>query len=545
MELGKGEEGLAFLEQAVRNERSPENLFSLARGLAFPGPTKEGSREAQELALGLLKEASALSGRDDDPMYPALTAGIALSLQRIGDFRKAVAVLAAEYPQDMSTHYFTAIRAAIDEDWILAEDEIAQAERLGLRHDVAARFLESGVHLHATVWRGLHIAAAAMFLWVAGLLALLVAGQVLSGVTLRSIERADGNGGSTARESDLRAVYRALIRVAATYYYLSMPFVIVLVIGGTAAVIYGFIAMGQVPIKLVAVMAFGALMTTYKMIQSLFIRIATNDPGRALDVAEAPGLWSLTQDVADRVGTRPVDEIRVTPGTELAVYEQGTAHERSRDLGRRVLVLGVGLLNGFRQSAFRAVLAHEYGHFAHRDTAGGDVALRVRQDIMKFALAMARQGQAVWWNLAFQFLRVYHVLFRRISNGATRLQEVLADRVAAVTFGAKPFEEGLRHVIRRHVEFESSVNGEIEAAIRLGRALQNLYAETLQTPQVLQQNIEERVQQAVSRPTSRDDTHPGPLERFRLVSAVASTGESAASGQVWIYSPTVRHSPQK
>jgi Zn-dependent protease with chaperone function len=119
-------------------------------------------------------------------------------------------------------------------------------------------------------------------------------------------------------------------------------------------------------------------------------------------------------------------------------------------------VLGVGLLQGFEQGAFRAVLAHEYGHFSHRDTAGGDIALRVRQDMMKFATAMAERGQAVWWNLAFQFLRIYSFLFRRISHGATRLQEVLADRVAAHNYGAAQFEEGLRHVIQRDIEFQFS-----------------------------------------------------------------------------------------
>jgi hypothetical protein len=72
------------------------------------------------------------------------------------------------------------------------------------------------------------------------------------------------------------------------------------------------------------------------------------------------------------------------------------------------------------------VLAHEYGHLAHSDTAGGDVALRVNLDMMKFAFAMARARHAVWWNIGFQFLRLYHVLFRRISYGATWLQEVLA-----------------------------------------------------------------------------------------------------------------------
>ena len=41
--------------------------------------------------------------------------------------------------------------------------------------------------------------------------------------------------------------------------------------------------------------------------------------------------------------------------------------------------MGIGLLPGFSQDSLRAVLAHEYG-LSHRDTAGGDVALRVNQD---------------------------------------------------------------------------------------------------------------------------------------------------------------------
>jgi hypothetical protein len=74
----------------------------------------------------------------------------------------------------------------------------------------------------------------------------------------------------------------------------------------------------------------------------------------------------------------------------------------------------------FRLNSFRAVLAHEYGHFSNRDTAGGDVAMRVNDHMMKFAQAMYEGGQAVWWNIAFQFLRIYHFIFRRLSHGATK-----------------------------------------------------------------------------------------------------------------------------
>jgi Zn-dependent protease with chaperone function len=224
-----------------------------------------------------------------------------------------------------------------------------------------------------------------------------------------------------------------------------------------------------------------------------------------------------------------VEEIRIVPGTELFVYERGSRREREKDLGRRVLVIGIGLLAGFSQNAFRAVLAHEYGHFSHRDTAGGDIALRVNQDMMKFAIAMAYAGQAVWWNIAFQFLRVYDFLFRRISFGATRLQEVLADRAAVRLYGAMPFEEGLRHVIRRSIEFNRLADTEINEAVQAGRALQNMYA--LEPHQ--EKAVGEEIESALNRATSEDDTHPSPLDRFRLVSRVGSVNQWDRSGSVW------------
>src|SRR6185503_4573572 len=144
---------------------------------------------------------------------------------------------------------------------------------------------------------------------------------------------------------------------------------------------------------------------------------------------------------------------------------------RTNDKAKRILIVGGGVLNDFEQTGFRAVLAHEYGHFSHRDTAGGDVAIRVNADMLKFAHAMILSGQAVWWNVAFHFLRVFHFIFRRISYGATRLQEVLADRVAASLFGPTAFEHGLRHVVRKTVEFNHLAIKEINESANSSRAL--------------------------------------------------------------------------
>jgi len=142
-------------------------------------------------------------------------------------------------------------------------------------------------------------------------------------------------------------------------------------------------------------------------------------------------------------------------------------------------------------------------------------------------------GQAVWWNVAFQFLRVYHFIFRRITHGATRLQEILADRVAVRNYGAESFEEGLRHVIRREVEFNRIASKEIEDAAQARRDLKNLYQ--LQVSQVafFQQMIETEINDIITRQTTEDDTHPSPVDRFRLAQRIASNNPPTSSSMVW------------
>jgi hypothetical protein len=96
------------------------------------------------------------------------------------------------------------------------------------------------------------------------------------------------------------------------------------------------------------------------------------------------------------VGTRPVDAIFLTPGAEVAVFERGRWLNKARDRVRRSLILGLGVVEGFHIDPFRAVLAHEYSHFLHRDIVGGDVALRVNRTIGQFAMAMIQRGSAQW-----------------------------------------------------------------------------------------------------------------------------------------------------
>jgi Zn-dependent protease with chaperone function len=523
---GDPEHGLQYAEQAVTVNRSPENLSTLARLLAFPDSGNVPTQQVQERAFSLALEAQN-RGPNRDLDDTVLVGLLAMNLNRETEFRDVADWMKREHPETMQSHFFGAYLAALDKQWTRAEEEIRRAGELGLDPKEVEQFLDSGVHAQATAWRFAGYSLYPVAVWILGLLALFVSGRILSKRVLESV--AAGPSAANDSQPGLRRTYRHLINLAGLYYYVSLPIVVFLVIAVTASVIYGFYMMDWLPMQLIVTLVVVAIATIYYMIKSLFVKLRIEDPGRVLTRDEAPGLWKLTEEVANDIGTRQVDEIRVTPGTDVAVYERGSRKERSQDKAQRVLILGVGVLDGFRVNAFRAVLGHEYGHFTNRDTAGGDIALRVNRDMMNLANTMILAGQNSHLNLAFQFLRIYHFLFRRISHGASRLQEILADRVAAMRYGADAIEEGLRHVIRRGTEFAYVADQEAQAALETGAALKNIYDVTPKDASP----VEERIQKILAGPTTDDDTHPCPNDRFLLARQVISRRPASSSGMVW------------
>lgn len=524
---GKRAEGLEWCRKAVALDSTAANLSNLAFSLGFVSTEEIPLREKAEAADLFARCARLPSGRDAGMLMA--TAQLSLELDRLPPFREAVAALRQEYPDLMQTHYFTALEEATDQHWLKAEREIRIAGQLGLPQETVRAFLDAGVGSRANGWRIAMVVLGLVGAWAVGLAVLFAVGFALSRVTMRQAGRIDATQTVSPGERRLRGLYRLVLNISGVYYYLSLPVVLVLLIATTGAVIYGFMVIGWIPIKLLVILVIGALVTIWAMTRSLFLKVKTEDPGRPLKREEAEGLWLLTEEVARTLDARPIDEIRITSGTELAVYEQGTWRQKMHNKARRVLILGTAVLHGFRQDDFRCVLAHEYGHFSHRDTAGGDIGLRVRNDMVKFYLAMYDAGQATVLNLAFHFLRFYNFLFRRISHGATRLQEILADRVAAQSYGALALEGGLRHIIRRDLEFTTAADREIKEAIDARRPLQNLYEVHLGEGV----SIEEDFERALNRKTTEDDTHPSPVDRFRLVARFGEPLREPRAGEVW------------
>jgi Zn-dependent protease with chaperone function len=327
------------------------------------------------------------------------------------------------------------------------------------------------------------------------------------------------DGQAAGLSGGVRRAYAAVLSLCCTFYYASIPIVLLLVLGVAGGLLYGIFALGHIPVKLVALIVIVAGVSVWSMIKSLFIRVKDEDPGIRLDLAKEPKLRALLDDVAQQIGTRAVDNVYLTPGTDVAVMERGKGKTKER-----CLILGVAALDGFALRPFKAVLGHEYGHFTNRDTAGGAYALAVRNSLHATAFALATGGAAAWYNPAWLFVNGFHRVFMRISQGASRLQEVLADRWAVFAYGAEAFERGLRHVVERSVRFDAHVGATLKEVVDQKVPLANLYT---YAPASLRDGVSEAIEESLNRKASAYDSHPSPCERFELVHALPQSARGA------------------
>lgn len=105
--------------------------------------------------------------------------------------------------------------------------------------------------------------------------------------------------------------------------------------------------------------------------KGLFFIRQKADPARVeLTEAEEPQLFAFIRRLAAETGARPPYRVYLSPRVNAAVfYDLSLANLLLPS--RKNLEIGVGLVNTLNLAEFKAVLAHEFGHFAQRSMAVG------------------------------------------------------------------------------------------------------------------------------------------------------------------------------
>jgi Zn-dependent protease with chaperone function len=519
-------EAVAKCREALARDDRPLNRAALADSLFLQGRDSDAA-EAHELARTAFHRDST-----GDDFIAVTYCGSAVRRGDLASMTAGLERLRKVAPGAPVTHYFAGIAHAMQGEWSDAEREMDAAVVAGMPADEGERmkglFRESQPFY---VRYGRHAGAFGVG-WLATLVSLVLGGFALSALTMRSARSlpAEKTGRPHGVQAFIRRAYAFFLWVACAFYYVSIPLVLAFVVLATLAVVYGALVVGHIPVKLLVILGIVAATTVWAILKSLFVRSTDEDPGDRLDLDTHTRLRDVLHEVAEKVGTRPVDAVFLTTATELAVFERGSALSRVRGRSaERCLVLGLGVLQDMRLIDFKAVLAHEYGHFQNADTAGGGFALAVRRSLIRSIVAMAESGVATWYNPAWWFMRGFFALFLRVSQGASRLQEILADRWAAFSYGPAAFESGLRHAIAASVVFDMRTDAVLREAVEEKRGFHNLY--TAQPTKPLDdEEVSTAIEASISREASAYDSHPSPTERFALVHRLVDTPAAVDDG---------------
>ncbi len=525
-QLGRRPEALTHCRAALKKEDSAPNEAALAAALQ----AIKGELPAADVAEAKGLAVRAADKKPDDPYYWSVFTQVGFTANDLAMAQKGSDRLLQLAPNDPMTSFYAAILAAQNGDADRADTLLARARADGLPEEMAASMTKAIDEsrgpwlLRAAKWLGRAVVA-----WLAVLLLLLAAGYALSRATLRAVATRPTEAHVRPFERRLRKVYRGVLWVASAYYYASLPLLAVVVVAATFGVIAAVIAAGWIAPKLfiiIAIIGFGSLVA---IVKSVFVRPNDEDPGLVMDLAANPKMRAALDEVAARIGTRPVDRVFVTPFTEIAVFDRGSLGAQLRGSHDRCLILGAGVLDGMRLRAFKSVLAHEYGHFHNEDTAGGGFALGVRRSLFAMTMQLVQRRVASKINPAWWFVRGFWRAFLGISQGASRLQEVLADRWAAFAYGSRAFEEGLRHVIERSVRFDAHIGATLDEVVKTKSALPNLYAFAPAAP-APQSDVDKAIAEAFGKKPTPFDSHPRPEDRLAWVRALAFEGAAPAPG---------------
>ncbi len=230
-------------------------------------------------------------------------------------------------------------------------------------------------------------------------------------------------------------------------------------------------------------------------------------PGPVLSPNQHTRLFDALRDIAKATNQEMPSEVYLVPEMNAWVTH------RSGIMGfgsRRVMGLGLPLLQVLSVSQLRAVVAHEFGHFYGGDTKLGPWVYKTRS-----AIRRTLEGLAEHSSLLQKPFLWYGMLFFRISHAVSRRQEFTADDLAARVVGRRHVIEGLKLTHSAGLAFDAYWRNEVVPVLRngwrppLADGFRHFYASPW-VAEAVSASLDHELQ---GRKADRYDTHPSLRER--------------------------------
>lgn len=241
-------------------------------------------------------------------------------------------------------------------------------------------------------------------------------------------------------------------------------------------------------------------------------------PGPALDAASQPKLFEEIRSIAAEFDEPVPAAVYLMPEPNAWVAQRGGL------LGfgsRRVMALGLPLLSALTISEFRAVLAHEFGHYYGGDTGMGPWIQKAREALARSLQSLASDSGFLhvlsrWAYVAILRLIViwlfsaYWKLFLRLTLLVSRQWEYRADELACAVAGAGPLMSGIEKLAASALAWPSFWNSEAMPSLRSGfrPPLAEGFSQFLAAPEISRQVGAQLEKQLAAEKPSPLATHP-------------------------------------
>jgi Zn-dependent protease with chaperone function len=223
---------------------------------------------------------------------------------------------------------------------------------------------------------------------------------------------------------------RAVLAVVLTIGFYALA--IGLVVGLVAIPYLEWTNLHRLDLRIAIFCVFGAAIILFSILPTIERFVA---PGDRVVAQSHPRLFAELTAIARAVGEPMPEEVYLVQDLNAAVRQRGGVMGLG---GRRVMELGVPLMRIVRVPEFRAVVAHEFGHYrGHTQLAPW--IYKTREAIGRTLAHLSGHSALLMW----PFMQ-YAEIFMMITQAISRQQELEADALAARTQGAGALIGGLR-----------------------------------------------------------------------------------------------------
>ena len=238
-------------------------------------------------------------------------------------------------------------------------------------------------------------------------------------------------------------------------------------------------------------------------------------PGPRLKPENYPKLFAELKKVADATQQEMPAEVYLVPDVNAWVMQRGGVMGFG---SRRVMGLGLPLMRILTCSQFRAVLAHEFGHYHGGDTKIGPWIYKTRGAIGRTISSLGHKS------LLQTPFRLYGNLFLRITHAVSRRQEFVADELAARTIGSKPLSDGLCSVHKVGPAYDYYWRSECAPVLHAGflPPLSDGFSRFVTSPDIAGEMDKHLEEQLASGKVNPYDTHPPLKDRIAAVAGLPS-----------------------